>query len=244
VRSVRLDLRPTDLIDPYSAITGAKPELRESEHLFFRLSAPEVVAYLKRWTRAPAPGQTLQPEVFNKVQEWLGSDGDQLGDWDISRDAPYFGIEIPTSPRAHRRSTSTCGSTRRSAISPRSRSTSTRAPPARSGAARIRRFHGRSRRRAIPLHRQGHRLLPHAVLAGDAAFSDRKTPTNVFVHGFMTLIGEKMSKSRGSGISPQRYAELGLDPEWLRYYLAAKLNAKSRTSTSIRTTSSRASTAT
>src|SRR6478672_1790856 len=86
---------PTDLIDPYSVLTGAKPEMRESEHLFFRLSAPEVVVYLKQWKAAPAPGQALQPEVFNKVQEWLGDDGKLLADWDISRDAPYFGIEIP-----------------------------------------------------------------------------------------------------------------------------------------------------
>ena len=84
---------PTDLRHPYSTITGATPEMRASEHLFFRLSAPEVVAFLRRWTAAPAEGQSLQPEVLNKVREWLG-DG-KLSDWDISRDAPYFGIPIP-----------------------------------------------------------------------------------------------------------------------------------------------------
>src|SRR5512138_2176276 len=69
---------PTDLIDPYSTLTGVRPEMRESEHLFFRLSAPEVADYLKQWTAAPAPGEALQPEVFNKVQEWLGDDGKLL----------------------------------------------------------------------------------------------------------------------------------------------------------------------
>jgi methionyl-tRNA synthetase len=89
---------PTDLIEPYSTLTGAVPEMRESEHLFFRLSAPEVVEFLKKWTAQPAPGQSLQPEVFNKVQEWLVDDGKHLNDWDISRDPPYFGIEIPDQP--------------------------------------------------------------------------------------------------------------------------------------------------
>ena len=218
---------PTDLIDPYSAITGAKPELRESEHLFFRLSAPEVVAYLKRWTRAPAPGQTLQPEVFNKVQEWLGSDGDQLGDWDISRDAPYFGIEIPDQPE---------GAPKKYFYVWLDAPIGYLAALKKhfdSGAARAlgepRGFDAFMADPAVEqYHFIGKDIVYFHTLFWPAMlhFSDRKTPTNVFVHGFMTLMGEKMSKSRGSGISPQRYAELGLDPEWLRYYLAAKLNAK------------------
>ena len=85
---------PTDLVDPYSALTGAKPELRESEHLFFRLSDPQVVAFLEQWTKATP----LQPEVYNKIQEWLGDGGRALADWDISRDPPYFGFEIPDAP--------------------------------------------------------------------------------------------------------------------------------------------------
>jgi methionyl-tRNA synthetase len=218
---------PTDLIEPYSTITGARPEMRESEHLFFRLSAPEVVAYLKQWTAAPAPGQALQPEVFNKVQEWLGDDGRQLADWDISRDAPYFGIEIPDQPAG--------------------------APPKYfyvwldapigylaalkkhfdSGEARAlgdaRTFDAFIADPAVEqYHFIGKDIVYFHTLFWPAMlhFAGRKTPTNVFVHGFITLYGEKMSKSRGTGISPQRYIEMGLDPEWLRYYLAAKLNAK------------------
>jgi len=218
---------PTDLIDPYSVLTGAKPEMRESEHLFFRLSAPEVVVYLKEWTAAPARGQALQPEVFNKVQEWLGDDGKLLADWDISRDAPYFGIEIPDQPAG--------------------------APPKYfyvwldapigylaalkkhfdSGAARAlgdpRSFEQFITDPAVEqYHFIGKDIVYFHTLFWPAMlhFSDRKTPTNVFVHGFITFSGEKMSKSRGTGISPQRYIELGLDPEWLRYYIAAKLNAK------------------
>jgi methionyl-tRNA synthetase len=204
---------PTDLIDPYSVLTGAKPEMRESEHLFFRLSAPEVVVYLKEWTAAPAPRQTLQPEVFNKVQEWLGDDGKLLADWDISRDAPYFGIEIPDQPAG--------------------------APPKYfyvwldapigylaalkkhfdSGAARAigdpRSFEQFIVDPAVEqYHFIGKDIVYFHTLFWPAMlhFSDRKTPTNVFVHGFITASGEKMSKSRGTGISPQRYIELGLDP--------------------------------
>src|SRR5437763_1366557 len=93
---------PTDLIDPYSTISGARPELRTSEHLFFRLSDPEVVRFLEGWTAQPAPGQALQPEVLNKIREWLSGAGEdeasRLSDWDISRDEPYFGIAIPDAP--------------------------------------------------------------------------------------------------------------------------------------------------
>ena len=218
---------PTDLIEPYSALTGAKPELRESEHLFFRLSAPEVVAYLRQWTAAPSPGQALQPEVFNKVQEWLGDDGKQLADWDISRDAPYFGIEIPDQPD---------GAPKKyfyvwldapigylAALKKHFDSGAARAlGDARSFDAFI----------ADPSVEQYHFIGKDIVYfhtlfwPAMLHFSERKTPTNVFVHGFITFSGEKMSKSRGTGISPQRYIELGLDPEWLRYYIAAKLNAK------------------
>ena len=217
---------PTDLIEPYSTLTGARPEMRESEHLFFRLSAPEVVAFLKHWTEAPAPGHVLQPEVFNKVQEWLGDDGRKLADWDISRDAPYFGIEIPDQPAG--------------------------APPKYfyvwldapigylaalkkhfdSGAARaLGETRGFDAFLADPAVEQYHFIGKDIVYfhtlfwPAMLHFAGRKTPNNVFVHGFITASGEKMSKSRGTGISPQRYAELGLDPEWLRYYIAAKLNS-------------------
>ncbi len=217
---------PTDLIEPYSTLTGARPEMRESEHLFFRLSAPEVVAFLKQWTAAPAPGHTLQPEVFNKVQEWLGDDGRKLADWDISRDAPYFGIEIPDQPDG--------------------------APPKyfyvwldapigylaalkkhfESGAARAlgetRTFDAFLADPSVEqYHFIGKDIVYFHTLFWPAMlhFAGRKTPSNILVHGFITASGEKMSKSRGTGVSPQRYIELGLDPEWLRYYIAAKLNS-------------------
>src|SRR5438309_4454957 len=90
---------PTDLINPYSTLSGATPVLKTSEHFFFRLSDPQCVAFLQEWTRRDAAGNArLQQEVFNKAQEWLGKDGKGLADWDISRDAPYFGIPIPDAP--------------------------------------------------------------------------------------------------------------------------------------------------
>ena len=217
---------PTDLIDPYSTITRARPELRSSEHLFFRLSAPEVVAFLKTWTAAPAPGQALQPEVYNKVQEWLGDDGRKIADWDISRDAPYFGIEIPDLPP---------GSARKyfyvwldapigylAALKKHFDSGAARAQ----GEART--FDAFVADPSVEqFHFIGKDIIYFHTLFWPAMlhFAGRKTPSNVFVHGFITASGEKMSKSRGTGVSPQRYLELGLDPEWLRYYLAAKLNS-------------------
>lgn len=105
---------PTDLINPYSALSGAKPVLKQSEHFFFKLSDPRCLAFLDQWTQSGA----VQPEVLNKISEWIepGEDGKpRMGDWDISRDAPYFGIEIPDAPA----STSTCGWTRRWATWPR-----------------------------------------------------------------------------------------------------------------------------
>ena len=215
---------PTDLVDPYSALTGAKPELRQSEHLFFRLSDPQVVAFLEQWTKATP----LQPEVFNKIQEWLGADaregGNALGDWDISRDAPYFGIDIPDAPGKYFYVWLDA--------------------PIGYLAALKKHFDSGAARRAYPsetrtfdqfvadpaveqYHFIGKDIIYFHTLFWPAMlhFSGRRTPTNVFVHGFLVMAsGEKMSKSRGTGISPQRYVELGMNPEWLRYYIAAKLN--------------------
>ncbi|MCC7040203.1 MAG: methionine--tRNA ligase [Burkholderiales bacterium] len=212
---------PTDLIAPYSAITGAKPELRASEHFFFRLSEPLVVAFLERWTRETP----LQPEVFNKIREWLGEDGagKDLADWDISRDAPYFGIEIPDAPGkyfyvwldapigylAALKKHFDSGAARRTYP------TETRSFDEFVADPEVEQYHFIGKDIVY-----FHTLFWPAMLR----FSERKTPTNVFVHGFITFSGEKMSKSRGTGISPQRYLELGMNPEWLRYYLAAKLN--------------------
>ena len=166
---------PTDLIDPYSTLSGARPELRSSRHLFFRLSDPKIVAFLRRWTREPAKGQSLQPEVLNKIHEWLGDDAGpgKLTDWDISRDPPYFGIPIPDEPGkyfyvwldapvgylASLKSYFDSGEAGRERRF-----------------AKLRRMPVGAGHRAVPLHRQGHRLLPHAVLAGDARVRREAVP--------------------------------------------------------------------
>ena len=211
---------PTDLIDPYSTLTGAKPELRTSEHLFFRLSAPEIVAFLRQWTAAPAPGQSLQPEVVNKIREWLGGDngGDKLADWDISRDAPYFGIPIPDVPGKFFYVW---------LDAPVGYLASLKAHLAAKGVD----FAQFLQDPAVDqYHFIGKDIVYFHTLFWPAmmkfAGAPYKVPTNVFVHGFLTALGEKMSKSRGTGISPDYYLDLGLDAEWLRYYLAAKLNDK------------------
>jgi len=210
---------PTDLIDPYSVLTGARPELRASEHLFFRLSDPVVVEFLERWTKETP----LQPEMFNKIQEWLGGGGKELNDWDISREPPYFGIEIPDEPGkyfyvwldapigylAALKKHFDSGAARRDYPDETRTFEQFIADPA------VEQYHFIGKDIVY-----FHTLFWPAMLR----FSERKTPTNVFVHGFITALGEKMSKSRGTGISPQRYVELGMNPEWLRYYIAAKLN--------------------
>jgi len=206
---------PTELKNPYSTLTGAKPELRTSEHYFFRLSDPRCVDYLKHWTQ----DGKLQSEVANKVKEWFaeGEDGQiQLGDWDISRDAPYFGIEIPDAPGKYFY-------------------VWLDAPVGYLASLKNlldRRGQDFEAYLADPTLRQVHfigkDIVTFHTLFWPAMlhFSGRKVPDNVYVHGFITVGGDKMSKSRGTGISPLRYLELGLDAQWLRYYIAAKLNAR------------------
>jgi methionyl-tRNA synthetase len=200
---------PTDLRNPYSALTGAKPILRKSEHFFFRLSDPRCVEFLRGWTQ----DGRLQPEVSNKVLEWL--DGG-LNDWDITRDAPYFGIEIPGSPGKYFY-------------------VWLDAPIG--YLASLKNYLGRKGQdfdkyladpKVEQIHFIGKDIIYFHTLFWPAMlkFSERKVPDNVFVHGFLQLSGEKMSKSRGVSVSPQRYIDLGLNPEWVRYYLAAKLNAR------------------
>ncbi len=148
---------PTDLKNPYSALSGATPVLKSSEHFFFKLSDPRCVEFLESWTQ----DGRLQPEVANKVREWFARDDSGmvgLGDWDISRDAPYFGIEIPDAPGKYFYVW---------LDAPVGYLASLKNWFDKSGID-MRRLPGRPRRRADPLHRQGHRHLPHAVLAGDA----------------------------------------------------------------------------
>ncbi len=207
---------PTELINPYSALSGAKPELRSSDHFFFKLSDPRCEAFLKEWTAAPGH---VQPEVQNKIREWLvkkedGTGG--LGDWDISRDAPYFGIEIPDAPGKYFY-------------------VWLDAPVG--YLASLKNWLGKKGEdydayMAQPdleqVHFIGKDIITFHTLFWPAMlhFSGRKAPDGVFVHGHLTVNNEKMSKSRGTGIDPLKYLSLGLNPEWLRYYIAAKLNGR------------------
>jgi methionyl-tRNA synthetase len=202
---------PTDLKNPYSTLTGAKPVMKSSEHFFFKLSDKRCVDFLKKWVAETK----LQPEVVNKLAEWLGDAG-SLSDWDISRDAPYFGIEIPDAPGKYFYVW---------LDAPVGYLASLKAHFAKKNIdfdaylddPEVEQYHfiGKD---IIYFHT----LFWPAMLH----FSGRKVPNNVFVHGFITLNSEKMSKSRGTGISPQQYVKLGLNPEWFRYYIAAKLNNK------------------
>ena len=208
---------PTDLKNPYSTLTGATPVLKSSEHFFFRLSDPKCVSFLRQWTQAPG---RLQPEVANKALEWLAErpagDAKGLADWDISRDAPYFGIPIPGAPGKYFYVW---------LDAPVGYLASLKADLAAKGIALADFLRGEG---VEQYHFIGkdivyfHTLFWPAML--EFAGSPYKVPDNIFVHGFITFTGEKMSKSRGTGISPELYLDLGLNPEWLRYYIAAKLN--------------------
>jgi methionyl-tRNA synthetase len=223
---------PTDLIKPYSALSGATPELKHSEHFFFKLSDPRCVAFLEKWTQ----DGKLQPEVANKIKEWFsvrsnpdGSTSEGLGDWDISRDAPYFGIEIPDAPGkyfyvwldapvGYLASLKNWFAQSATGGGPKANHGDTRSFEDYMAAADTEQYHfiGKD---IVTFHT----LFWPAMLK----FSGRKTPDNVFVHGFLTVNnGEKMSKSRGTGLDPLKYLSLGMNPEWLRYYLAAKLSAR------------------
>ena len=211
---------PTDLINPFSALSGAKPELKSSEHFFFKLSDPRCVAFLEKWTQ----DGKLQPEVANKVKEWFtvrtnpdGTTSEGLGDWDISRDAPYFGIEIPDAPGKYFYVwlDAPVGylASLKNLLDKRGEDYN-----AYMANDKLEQYHfiGKD---IVTFHT----LFWPAMLH----FSGRKTPNNVFVHGFLTVNnGEKMSKSRGTGLDPLKYLSLGMNPEWLRYYLATKLNNK------------------
>jgi len=206
---------PTALRNPYSTLSGAKPELRTSEHHFFRLSDPACRKFLASWTNAKG---RLQPQVVNKAKEWLEGVGDKaLGDWDISRDPPYFGIRIPDiaqekylyvwldAPVGYFASLKNYCARKKldfdAIVKPGSDTEMVH-------------FIGKD---IIYFHT----LFWPAMLE----FSGYKTPDQINVHGFITVSGDKMSKSRGTGISPLRYLEIGMNAEWLRYYIAAKLNA-------------------
>ncbi|WP_042568127.1 methionine--tRNA ligase, partial [Ralstonia solanacearum] len=204
--------QPTDLKNPYSVVSGATPVRKSSEHYFFKLSDPRCETFLREWV-----ADLAQPEATNKMREWLGDEGEStLSDWDISRDAPYFGFEIPGAPGKYfyvwldapvgyyasfKNLCGKLGLDFDAWVSTHST--------------------------AEQYHFIGKDILYFHTLFWPAMlqFSGYRTPTNVFAHGFLTVDGAKMSKSRGTFITAQSYIDTGLNPEWLRYYFAAKLNA-------------------
>ncbi|HJV11351.1 MAG TPA: methionine--tRNA ligase [Burkholderiales bacterium] len=204
----------TELRNPYSALSGARPVLKSSQHHFFKLSDPKCKAFIRDWLETPG---RLQPQVVNKAKEWLEGTGDKaLADWDISRDPPYFGIRIPDiaeekylyvwldAPIGYLASLKNYCAKRKLDFE-------------------------RLLAECEQVHFIGkdiiyfHTLFWPAML--EFAGAPYKVPDHVYVHGFITVSGDKMSKSRGTGIDPLRYLKLGMNPEWLRYYIAAKLNA-------------------
>ena len=206
---------PTDLIEPFSAISGAKPELRKSEHYFFKLSDPRCEAFLRQYT-SKANG-TLQPEAANKMQEWLGAPGEnKLTDWDISRDAPSFGFEIPDAPGKYFYVW---------LDAPIGYMGSFKNLCARQGLDFNEWFKTDSPTELY--HFIGKDILYfHALFwPAELAHAGYRTPSKIFAHGFLTVDGAKMSKSRGTFITAESFLSTGLNPEWLRYYYAAKLSA-------------------
>jgi len=207
---------PTDLKNPYSTLSGATPVLKSSDHYFFQLSSRRCIDFLNEWTTTPG---RLQPEVLNKIKEWFAVDEHGhvgLNDWDISRDAPYFGIEIPDAPGKYfyvwlDAPVGYLASLKNHLTKIGVDFDAFMADP-----------------EVEQIHFIGKDIVTFHTLFWPAMlhFSGRKVPNHIFVHGFLQLSGEKMSKSRGTGLSPLKYLDLGMNPEWLRYYIAAKLNAR------------------
>jgi len=206
----------TELKNPYSTLSGAKPVLKSSQHFFFKLSDAKCKSFIRQWLETPG---RLQHQVVNKAKEWLDGTGDKaLADWDISRDPPYFGIRVPDiqeekylyvwldAPIGYLASLKNYCSRKSMDFA---------------------KFLQDPRTEQIHFIGKDiiyfHTLFWPAML--EFAGSPYKVPDHVYVHGFITVSGDKMSKSRGTGIDPLRFLKLGMNPEWLRYYIAAKLNA-------------------
>ncbi|HQS56980.1 MAG: methionine--tRNA ligase [Gallionellales bacterium 35-53-114] len=207
----------SEVINPYSAVSGAKPVMKASDHYFFKLSAPSCQKFLQEWTTGQLTKEPpLQSEAANKMQEWLGTEGDnKLTDWDISRDAPYFGFEIPDAPGKYFY-------------------VWLDAPVGYMGS-----FKKLCNEKGINFDdywKQGsdaelYHFIGKDILYFHALFwpamlqhAGFRTPTKLFAHGFLTVNGEKMSKSRGTFITASSYVEHIKNTEYLRYYYAAKLN--------------------
>jgi methionyl-tRNA synthetase len=205
---------PTDLLNPYSVVSGATPIKKVSEHYFFKLSDPRCEAFLRDWTQVKTP---LQVEAKNKMKEWVGEPGEsKLSNWDISRDEPYFGFQIPDAPGKYFYVwlDAPIGylASFKALCSKRNLNFDDWVKP--DSDTELYHFIGKD-------ILYFHTLFWPATLH----FANYRTPSNVFAHGFLTVDGEKMSKSRGTFITAKSFIESGLNPEWLRYYFAAKLNA-------------------
>ncbi len=202
--------QPTELIEPFSAISGAAPERRESVHYFFRLQA--CADFLESWIQPPR----VQHEAANKLNEWLHGG---LSDWDISRDAPYFGFEIPDAPGKYFYVW---------LDAPTGYMGSFKALCQREG-IEFDPFWDKQQAAAAGTelyHFVGKDILYFHALFWPAELESAgfRTPSAVFAHGFLTVNGQKMSKSRGTFITAASYLQ-HLKPEYLRYYFAAKLGA-------------------
>lgn len=210
---------PTEVVNPYSTLSGTTPVLKKSTHYFFRLSDPKCVEFLRAWTQGNGrDGQPrVQAEVLAKDSEWLGPDGN-LADWDISRDEPYFGIAIPDAPGKYFYVW---------LDAPVGYYASFKAYCDKNG---LNFEEELLKENTEQIHFIGKDIIYFHTLFWPAMlqFSGKpfRVPDHVNVHGFMTVNGQKMSKSRGTGISPLQYLELGMNAEWLRYYLAAKMNSR------------------
>jgi len=198
---------PTELLNAYSAVSGAAPVRKETEHYFFKLS--ECEAFLKEWTRSG----TLQGEAANKMGEWFENG---LNDWDISRDAPYFGFEIPDvpgkyfyvwldAPIGYMASFKNLCDKQGLDFDEYWKQDST---------TELYHFIGKDI------------LYFHALFwPATLEYSGYRKPTQIYAHGFLTVNGEKMSKSRGTFITARSYLDFIKNPEYLRYYYAAKLGS-------------------
>ncbi len=204
----------TDLLEPTSSLTGLKPTRKKTSHYFFRLSDPQCSVFLRDWVEKDG---RLQSEARNKVREWFEAG---FIDWDITRDAPYFGFEIPDAPDkffyvwldapigyfgSFKEFCENQDIDFESFVSE---------PEATNKKTELIHFIGKD-------ILYFHALFFPAILR----FSGYRTPSAIYAHGFLTVNGQKMSKSRGTFITAAQYVSAGLDPEWLRYYYFAKLNS-------------------
>jgi methionyl-tRNA synthetase len=208
---------PTELINAYSAVSGAAPVRKETEHYFFKLS--ECEDFLKNWTRSG----TLQGEAANKMGEWFENG---LNDWDISRDAPYFGFEIPDAPGKYfyvwldapigymASFKKLCAMSQQTTDGNQKTGLDFDEYWKQDSATELYHFIGKDI------------LYFHALFwPATLEYSGHRKPTQIFAHGFLTVNGEKMSKSRGTFITARSYLDHIKNPEYLRYYYAAKLNS-------------------